>query len=324
MKLRIATRRSPLALVQTRWVATELRAHNSSLEIEEVPIVTQGDRILDTPLMRLGGKGLFVSELEQALHERRADIAVHSMKDVPAALAPGLAIVCIPRRADPRDVLVMRTATNLAELPSGASVGTSSLRRVCQLRALRPDLAFMSVRGNVDTRIRKLQAGEVDAVVLAAAGLNRLGLTIDGTCVLSIGMCLPAIGQGALAIESRDDDDAARAAVAALNDEETSLAIEAERSLLVELQGNCHAPLAAFARRVDAGRALLLDALVGSHDTTTIIRASGRVDVESLAEDARAIAAALGRDVAADLLRRGAKALIDAADAFARDGTPSS
>src|SRR5688500_8816083 len=202
VKVRIATRGSKLALVQTRWVAARIREHNPGIEIEEVVIVTKGDKITDVPLAKIGGKGLFVVDVEDAITQGRADIAVHSMKDVPAHLAEGLGIVCVPEREDPRDVLITREGGELDDLTAGTQVGTGSLRRVCQLRQRRPDLAYVPMRGNVDTRLRKLAEGEVGAIVLAAAGLNRLGLAGSvKLAAIPAGTCLPAVGQGALAIE---------------------------------------------------------------------------------------------------------------------------
>jgi hydroxymethylbilane synthase len=214
--------------------------------------VTTGDKIQDRPLSEVGGKGLFVKEIEEALLEKRADIAVHSIKDVPATLPPGLAITCIPLREDPRDVLVSPKYGKLADLPQGAKVGTSSLRRAACLLGMRPDLVIVPLRGNVDTRLRKVDAGETDAIVLARAGLVRLGLQDRATEILSPEVSLPAVGQGALGIESRIDDEDTRKRLAVLADPDTSRCVHAERGVLMALGADCKTPLGAFAERVDA------------------------------------------------------------------------
>ncbi len=211
-------------------------------------MVTTGDRIQDRPLSEVGGKGLFVKEIEEALLDGRAQLAVHSIKDVPAQLPDGLVLACIPARESPLDALVSRFA-GLAALPRGARIGTSSLRRLVELRRARPDLEILPLRGNVDTRLRKLDAGDYDAIVLAHAGLRRLGLGERATCVLSADECLPAVGQGALGIECRADDHATRALLAALHDAETARAVSAERGVLKELEGDCKTPIGAFATR---------------------------------------------------------------------------
>jgi hydroxymethylbilane synthase len=245
-KLRLATRRSKLALAQARAYADSLEARHPGLSIEEVQIVTSGDRFQDRPLQDIGGKGLFIKEIEEALLEDRADVAVHSIKDVPAELAPGLCLAAVPPREDPRDVLV---GSKLAELPEGARVGTSSLRRRTFLLISRPDLAVQNLRGNVDTRLRKLEDGEVDAVVLAYAGLRRLGLADRATEVLEPEAMLPAVGQGALGIECRQDDARVQALVAITDDPETRLRVAAERAFMAAVGGSCQLPIAAFAMR---------------------------------------------------------------------------
>jgi len=250
-RLVYATRRSALALAQCRAFVARLAAAHPDLEMIEEQVVTTGDRIQDRPLSEVGGKGLFVKEIEEALLERRADIAVHSIKDVPAALPDGLAITCIPKREDPRDVLVSPRHGTLADLPEGARVGTSSLRRAVALKAVRPDLVIVQLRGNVDTRLRKVDAGEADAIVLARAGLVRLGLEARATEVLSPDVSLPAVGQGALGIESRVDDDDVRARLAALADPDTSRCVHAERGVLIALGADCKTPLGAFAERIE-------------------------------------------------------------------------
>ena len=249
LRLVYATRRSALALAQCRAVVARVKAANPALELVEEQVVTSGDKIQDRPLSEVGGKGLFVKEIEEALLEGRAQIAVHSIKDVPAVLPEGLAITCIPLREDPRDVLVAPKFGKLADLPKGAKVGTSSLRREACLRAARPDLVIESIRGNVDTRLRKVDEGEFDAIVLARAGLVRLGLEARATEILEPELSLPAVGQGALGIESRADDHVTNALLALLVDEETSRAVHAERGVLKALGADCKTPLGAFAVR---------------------------------------------------------------------------
>lgn len=250
-RLVYATRRSALALAQCRAFVARLKAAHPDLELVEEQIVTTGDKIQDRPLSEVGGKGLFVKEIEEALLERRADIAVHSIKDMPATLPGGLAITCIPQREDPRDVLVAPRYGALADLPRGAKVGTSSLRRAASLLAVRPDLAIVPLRGNVDTRLRKVDAGEADAIVLARAGLVRLGLGDRATEVLAPEVSLPAVGQGALGIESRVDDEATSRLLSSLADETTSRAVHAERGVLAALGADCKTPLGAFAERIE-------------------------------------------------------------------------
>jgi hydroxymethylbilane synthase len=254
-RLVYATRRSALALAQCRAFVARVAAAHPGLDLVEEQVVTTGDRIQDRPLSEVGGKGLFVKEIEEALLERRADIAVHSIKDVPASLPDGLAITCIPLREDPRDVLVAPRHGALAELPPGARVGTSSLRRATCLAAVRPDLEIVPVRGNVDTRLRKVDAGEYDAIVLARAGLVRLGLEARATEVLAPEVSLPAVGQGALGIESRADDLATRELLRPLADEVTSRCVHAERGVLIALGADCKTPLGAYAERIDEGGA---------------------------------------------------------------------
>jgi hydroxymethylbilane synthase len=266
-RLVYATRRSALALAQCRAFVARLKAAHPDLEMVEEQIVTTGDKIQDRPLSEVGGKGLFVKEIEEALLEHRAQIAVHSIKDVPAVLPEGLAITCIPLREDPRDVLVSPKFGTLAALPKGARVGTSSLRREASIRAVRPDLDIQSIRGNVDTRLRKVDAGEFDAIVLARAGLVRLGLEARATEVLEPDVSLPAVGQGALGIESRLDDEDTRARLAVLADETTSRCVHAERGVLKALGADCKTPLAAFAER--EGKNLVLRAFVVTLEKTT-------------------------------------------------------
>jgi hydroxymethylbilane synthase len=255
--------------------------------------VTTGDKIQDRPLSEVGGKGLFVKEIEEALLEMRADFAVHSIKDVPGALPPGLTIACVPVREDPRDVLVSPKYGALSALPPGAKIGTSSLRRAASLTAARPDVVIVPMRGNVDTRLKKVDAGECDAIVLARAGLARLGLSARATDVLGPELSLPAVGQGALGIECREDDTATRALLAKLHDAETATCVAAERGVLIALEGDCKTPLAAHAVR-DNGQ-LWLRAFVAEPDGSKRRSAETRIAwpaSESIAHDA---GLALGR-----------------------------
>lgn len=295
MRLVLATRRSPLALAQSRAFARSLEAANPGLAVEELHIVTSGDRTQDKPLQDIGGKGLFIKELEEALLDGRADFAVHSIKDVPAELAPSLTIACIPAREDPRDALVARDGLTLAGLPAGAKVGTGSLRRIVALQAARPDLVFEPVRGNVDTRIRKIHDGLFDAVVLAYAGLKRLGWADRATEVIEPEVSLPAIGQGALGIECRTDAADVAAALAKMVHGETALAVAAERAVMLAVDGNCRLPVAAFAVR--AGEEMWLRGLLAEPDGTHLRRGERRAAWPKDAAEAEAI----GRDLGAEL-----------------------
>jgi len=245
--LRLATRRSALALTQARAWGDSLRRHHPSLVLHEVQIVTTGDKITDRPLQQVGGKGLFLKEIEEALVNNEADCAVHSMKDVPAELAEGLRIAAVPPREDPRDALISRHELSFDELPRGARVGTSSLRRRVFLHRLRPDLELLPLRGNVDTRLRKLDAGEWDAIVLAYAGLRRLGLAARATEVFDAARILPAIGQGALGIECRLGDHQIATWVRETHDETTALAVAIERGFMMAVGGSCQLPVAGYA-----------------------------------------------------------------------------
>ncbi len=291
-KLVYATRKSALALAQCRAFVARLVSANTPLEVEELTVTTTGDRIQDRPLSEIGGKGLFVKEIEEALLEGRAHLAVHSIKDVPGSLPAGLALVCIPERESPFDALVSPKFGSLAGLPKGAKVGTSSLRRLVELHRARPDLTIVPLRGNVDTRLRKLDEGEYDAIVLANAGLRRLGLGHRATSVLTAEDCLPAIGQGALGIECREDDTETRALLAKLHHAETSRAVRAERGVLMELEGDCKTPIGAFAERVEAG--LRVRAMIAAPDGTRR-RVVDQVVAYPPSDDA---AEAAGRDVA--------------------------
>jgi len=298
--LRIATRKSKLALWQAEWVAGRLRELHPGLRVELVKVVTKGDKILDVPLAKVGGKGLFVKEIEDALLDGRADIAVHSMKDVPTELPEGLHLPVVCEREDPRDAWFSRTGAGFRDLPAGSRVGTSSLRRQAQLRALRPELVFENLRGNVDTRLRKLSEGRYDAIVLAAAGVKRLGLADRVTEYLDTDLTLPAIGQGAIGIECRRDDPRVNALVAPLRHEPTWTAVTAERAFLARLEGGCQVPIAAFAQVTDGF--VRLRGLVGNLAGTEIVRGER--------SGPKGEAAALGRALADELLDRGAREIL--------------
>ena len=304
MKLVIATRGSALALWQAEHVRARLQAVEAGLEVELMVIKTTGDKIVDRPLSQVGGKGLFVKEIEQALIERQADVAVHSMKDVPAELAPGLLMAAISEREDPRDALVSRGGEPLAALPAGARVGTSSLRRVCQLRVMRPDLDLVPLRGNVPTRIARVDSGDLAAAVLAAAGLVRLGHEDRIAERFDPSICVPAAGQGALGIETRADDDLLRALCRrALQHDGDAACVSAERGFLARLGGGCQTPVAAYARLSAGGAELSLTALVGRPDGSEIIRG----ERTGPAAHARELGAALGDE----LMARGARRILD-------------
>ena len=301
--LRIATRKSPLALWQAEFVRAELQRHHPGLRVELVTFTTRGDKILDTPLAKIGGKGLFVKELEVALLEGSADIAVHSMKDVPMEFPEGLELSIICEREDPRDAFVSAHYAALAELPQRACVGTSSLRRQCQLRELRPDIEILTLRGNVNTRLAKLDASEFDAIILATAGLVRLDLSDRIRERIDTQMCLPAAGQGAVGIEIRSGDTRVQQLLQPLHHEETSLCVRAERALNKHLQGGCQVPIAAFAQLSADGREMHLRGLVGAPDGSNVLRAQQR--------GSSADPEALGIAVAEQLLQQGAGAILD-------------
>jgi len=288
----VATRKSPLALAQARAFVAEL-TQRSGRAVTELLVTTTGDRITDAPLANIGGKGLFLKEIEEALLDGRADFAVHSMKDVPAELAKELVIACVPKREDPRDVLVSRSGARFTELPAGSVVGTSSLRRSTVLREARPDLTFVPVRGNVDTRLRKCAEGQVDAVILAFAGLRRLGLAEKATEVLDVAACLPAVGQGALAIECRAADDDVRSLLASFADEETARSVAAERGVMTAVEGSCQVPVAAHASH--EGPDLWLRALLANSDGTGLRRNEVRVPWPASDDEAFSAGVALGR-----------------------------
>ena len=298
--LRIATRQSPLALWQANFVKAELEKYHPNLTVELVTMVTKGDVILDTPLAKIGGKGLFVKELELALLEERADIAVHSMKDVPMSFPEGLGLAVICEREDPRDAFVSNHYASLVELPEGAIVGTSSLRRQCQLMAAYPHLTVKSLRGNVGTRLSKLDNGEYDAIILASAGLIRLGMPERIKNFISVEDSLPAAGQGAVGIETRVNDTRVLNYLAKLNHNPTACCVMAERAMNTRLQGGCQVPIGGFATL--NGEELELNALVGSLDGSTIIRASGKAHQRDAEQ--------LGIRIAEQLLAQGADKIL--------------
>jgi hydroxymethylbilane synthase len=294
--LRIGTRGSALALTQAGWVKSQLEAAHPGLTVELVKIKTTGDKITDVPLARVGGKGLFVKEIEDALLDGRVDLAVHSMKDVPAELPDSLHIAITPKREDVRDALISRGNVALAGLPQGARVGTSSLRRRAQLLAVRPDLDIIALRGNLDTRLRKLAENHFDAILLASAGLRRMGLAGKISELLDPSLMLPAIGQGALGLELRRDDTRTLKLASFLNHAETAVAVLAERTLLARLEGGCQVPIAGLARL--EGGMLRLESLVADLDGQRVVKASGTDRPEAAAE--------LGLRVAEELLAKGA------------------
>lgn len=298
--IRIATRKSPLALWQAEHVAERLRAAHPGLATALVTMTTSGDKLLDAPLAKLGGKGLFVKELEQGMLEGEADIAVHSMKDVPVDFPAGLHLAAILSREDPRDVLLSNRYASFQALPPHAKIGTSSLRRQCQIRARFPDCEILNLRGNVNTRLAKLDAGEFDAIVLAAAGIKRLGLADRITETLAPEISLPAIGQGAIGIECRADDARVNQLVSALHDEDTAVRIAAERAMNERLQGGCQVPIGGFAE-LD-GERLTLRGLVGSPD--------GRVLIRGEHSGPRGSARGLGIALAEELLAKGADRIL--------------
>jgi hydroxymethylbilane synthase len=299
--VRIGTRGSKLALWQAEWVKSHLENLHSGLAVELTIIKTKGDKILDVPLAKVGGKGLFVKEIEAALSSGSIDLAVHSMKDMPAEIPTGLCIGAVPVREVPVDALITRDAQTLETLPRGARIGTSSLRRASQLRRARPDIEIVPLRGNLDTRLRKLDEGQMEAIVLAAAGVRRLGLEARISQKLDTEIMLPAVGQGALCIETRDGDTTIAPLVAPLEDEATRIAVTAERAYLHRLEGGCQVPIAGHATLLD-GR-LTLCGLVSDLEGQTVIKATqvGRP------EEAETI----GRELADHLLERGARAVLD-------------
>jgi len=288
-----ATRKSALALAQCRALVAVLQRLHPELTFEELQVVTTGDRIQDRALSEIGGKGLFIKEIEEALLDGRADFAVHSSKDVPPELAPSLIVDCFPERADARDVIVTRSGANFEALPEGSTIGTSSLRRRIQLSALRADLQFSVLRGNVDTRIRKCRAGEVEAIVLARAGMLRLGIENEASEVLSAERSLPAVGQGALAVEQRADDADVAALLAPASHPETKIAVLAERGVMRAIEGNCQTPVAAYAVR--EGSQIWLRALLADPDGENLRKNQIRAPWPANNEEATSLGETLGR-----------------------------
>lgn len=302
-RIRIATRQSALALWQAEHVAARLRAVHAGLDVQLVPMTTRGDQIIDRPLSAIGGKGLFLKELEVAMLEGRADIAVHSLKDVPMELEAGFGISAVLERADAADAFISNTHANILDMPKGTRVGTSSLRRQAQLRALRPDLHLLDLRGNVKTRLAKLDDGQYDAIILACAGLERLGLGQRIRSRLTAPHWLPAVAQGAIAIEQRAADGAIAELVRALDDADTRRCVEAERAMNLALHGSCHVPVAGYCIETEQG--LELFGLVGDPASGDLVRA----EAVSLAGEN---SIDLGRRVAAMLFDRGAGELLAA------------
>src|SRR4030042_4472799 len=319
-KISIGTRGSKLALWQAEWVKTQLEKICPDLEIELNKIKTTGDKVLDVPLAKVGGKGLFVKEIEEALLENKVDIAVHSMKDVPTEFPDGLHLAVICKREDPRDAFIISRKSEgrkqkikirkFKALPHGAKLGTSSLRRSCQLLNIRPDLKILQLRGNLDTRIRKLDEGQFEAIILAAAGVKRLGLEGRIREILPVDISLPAIGQGAIGIECRVDDKLANRLIAPLNHPETAVCVEAERAFLKRLEGGCQVPIAAHSRIISQKSGikkhkslLVMDGLVGSISGERIIKGH----IEGNPEQAEALGIALAEDI----LSRGAGEILD-------------
>ena len=300
-KIIVGSRRSKLALTQTNWVIDQLKTFGLPFEFEVKEIVTKGDRILDVTLSKVGGKGLFVKEIEQAMIDGEIDMAVHSMKDMPGVLPEGLTIGCIPKREDHRDVLISKDHKKLAELPKGAVVGTSSLRRSAQLLIERPDIEIKWIRGNIDTRLEKLKTEDYDAIILAAAGLSRMGWSKEVvTEFLEPEVCLPAVGQGALAIECRENDQELLDLLEKFTDVATQLAVKAERTFLIEMEGGCQVPIAGFAT-VNEKQEITFTGLIASPDGKEVYKQqyTGTDPIE------------LGGDVSTILTEQGAKKLID-------------
>ena len=300
--IRIATRKSPLALWQAEHVAERLEKIFPAVKTELVKMVTQGDKILDAPLAKIGGKGLFVKELELGILEGSADIAVHSMKDVPVEFPEGLHLSAILNREDPTDAFVSNIYSSLDELPTNAKIGTSSLRRQCQIKEIFPDAEILSLRGNVNTRLAKLDAGEYDAIILASAGLKRLGMSGRITECLATSTSLPAIGQGAIGIECREDDSETNFILKALHDEHTTIRVTAERAMNARLKGGCQVPIAGYAEI--QGNQLVMRGLVGSPDGSILYRAE-RQGALTEAEE-------IGIAIADDLLAQGANKILQA------------
>jgi hydroxymethylbilane synthase len=300
--VKIGTRGSQLALWQANWVKSELLRRHSNISADLITIKTKGDKITDVPLASVGGKGLFVKEIEEALLDRRIDIAVHSMKDMPSEIPAGLCIGAIPEREAPEDVLISRNGRSFSDLPEGAAIGTSSLRRAAQLRHIRPDIKVLPLRGNLDTRMKKLETENLDAIVLAAAGVKRMKLEDRITEVLDEMTMLPAVGQGALCIEIRENDPDIVSVVEELSHHNTRVAVTGERSFLRRLEGGCQVPIAAYGKISE--KRLTLTGLVANIDGTTLIK-EAITGPESESET-------LGLELADRLLSRGAKKILEA------------
>ncbi|WP_121639623.1 hydroxymethylbilane synthase [Virgibacillus sp. Bac330] len=299
-KLVVGSRKSNLALTQTNWVINQLKQAGVENDFEVKKIVTKGDRILDVTLSKVGGKGLFIKEIEEAMYNKEIDLAVHSMKDMPSAMPEGLIITTIPEREDHRDAFLSKGNIRLKDLPKGAIVGTSSLRRAAQIQAVRPDVTIKWIRGNIETRIRKLKEEDYDAIVLAVSGLKRVGLSETLiTEYLEPNVCVPAVGQGALAIECRSEDDELKKLLATIHDEDTARTVTAERTFLHLLEGGCQVPIGGYAYL--QGESIVLTAFVGTPDGKTVLK---EVVQGSDPE-------AVGRKAATLLQNRGAKEIIE-------------
>ena len=307
-ELKIGTRGSQLALFQANWVKDQLSHAHPDLYVTLIKIKTTGDKIQDVPLAKIGGKGLFVKEIEESLLQKKVDLAVHSIKDVPTEFPKGLHLPVITKREDPRDVFISRDGRTLKGLPKGAKIGTSSLRRQAQLLHFRNDLELIPLRGNLDTRLKKLRTMNLDGIVLALASVRRLGLEERVTEIIPADISLPAIGQGALGIETRMDDREVEGKIQFLNDQDSSIAVTAERAFLKKLEGGCQVPIAAYARSVE--KTLHVDGLVGSIDGKRLIRHH----VEGPFENAES----LGIELAEILLEKGAKEILD--EVYQRSG----
>lgn len=305
--IKIGTRGSQLALWQSEWVKAEIEKHNQGITAELVVIKTKGDKILDVPLAKVGGKGLFVKEIEEALLDGRIDLAVHSMKDMPAEIPAGLCIGAVPARENPRDVLISKNGEKLSDLKKGAVIGTSSLRRSSQLLHARPDIQITQLRGNLNTRLKKLESGEMDAIILAAAGVKRLGLEERITEYLDTGLMLPAVGQGALCIESRENDPYISTLIEKIDDEKTRTVVFGERAFLHRLEGGCQVPIAAHGKLEDGN--LVLTGLVADIDGSTRV-----TEIHSGPADK---AEAIGIELADKLLQMGAKDILENLEANA-------
>jgi len=300
MRLKIGTRGSSLAIAQSQWIKNKIESRYPDVSVELTRIKTKGDKLIDSPLSKIGGKGLFVKEIEEALLRKDVDLAVHSIKDVPAEVPDGLCLPVFPEREDPRDAFISKEYASVSDLPEGASIGTGSLRRSSQLLNIRPDLKIIPLRGNVDTRLKKLESGDMQAIILAAAGLSRLGLSAVITQLLSIDAFLPAIGQGALGLEVRQGDDRLLEALNFLNHRPTELAVRAERAFLKRLEGGCQVPIAGYG--IKEGSNIILTGMVAGLDGKRIIRDEVK-GAEDRPED-------LGILLAERLLRSGADEIL--------------